>query len=462
MKKWTINIKKFYQISLLFIIVVIFCIVTINKKTADSISALVIITFVLNLFISFFSFLSSVKTHPYSFCVMFWLFNFVFLCIAPLVQYMADWTSWGLVTTDNEIIKCNLLITLWQLCFYIGTKNRLRIKKNRKKQAGFPREVNRWGILTVFIISFVFTSILFLTNGISGLLLRGARVGVSENSTLSLLFFHVFRNTILYTFVVLILAVKKHRSPVFLCVFACFMFLLACFPTSISRYMAGAFYLGLIIIFLGKEKCSIWYTSFVFLGLTVAFPVLSFFRNLKTLSAIYSVREIVKTSITGTYLTGNYDAHNMIISAFHYTDTFGFSYGKQLIGALLFFVPRSIWPGKPIGTGATVVSSLQQSSFTNVSMPFIGESYINFGVVGVVFFAVIVGSVVSRIDRAYWANKDDFRIINIIYPFVIFYFFFLQRGDMMSAGAYLIANAVVGVLIVKTSTKNFERSEYNH
>jgi len=30
------------------------------------------------------------------------------------------------------------------------------------------------------------------------------------------------------------------------------------------------------------------------------------------------------------------------------------TYERQLLGALLFWVPRSIWPNKPIGSGAFV------------------------------------------------------------------------------------------------------------
>ena len=110
MKRWTIKTKKLYQLSLLFFAVLLFCIYSINEKTTDNKNTLVILTFAINLFISSIGFFSSVKKYPYSFCVSFWLFGIVFFSVAPLVQYLASWTAWGLSATDDEIIRCNLLI----------------------------------------------------------------------------------------------------------------------------------------------------------------------------------------------------------------------------------------------------------------------------------------------------------------------------------------------------------------
>ena len=453
MKRWAIKTRKFYQLSLLFFAVLLFCIYSLNERTTDNKSALVILTFAINLFFSSICFFSSVKKYPYSFCVMFWLFSIVFFSVAPLVQYLASWSAWGLSATDDEITRCNLLISLWQICFYIGTKINFRIQSINHKEYYLRFS----GILIVLAISCAFSAILLYTNGIDGLLFRGSRVGISSNSTLSLLFFHVFRNTILYTFVFTLLIPKKRKTKRFLCFIAGFLFLLTCFPTSISRYMAGAFYFGMLIIFWGKDNCNIWFTILVFLGLTIAFPIFSIFRKIQTISNLNNIGTLANQAVSESFLTVNYDAHNMFISVRQYTQFFGFSYGRQLLGALLFFVPRTIWPGKPIGTGAMVISSLYRSSFTNVSMPLIGEAYVNFGVIGIVLFALAIGTASSYLDKKYWMCQSKIQTINIIYPFAVFYFFFLQRGDLLSSGAYLIANVVIGVLVSQLTTRRIKK-----
>lgn len=56
----------------------------------------------------------------------------------------------------------------------------------------------------------------------------------------------------------------------------------------------------------------------------------------------------------------------------------GTTNGRQLLGCFLFFIPRTIWKTKPIGSGALVAEIIGQEH-TNISMPFIGEGLINFG-----------------------------------------------------------------------------------
>jgi hypothetical protein len=51
------------------------------------------------------------------------------------------------------------------------------------------------------------------------------------------------------------------------------------------------------------------------------------------------------------FMSLNYDAFINIGVAMEVVQENGFSYGYQLLSALLFFVPRTIWPGKPESSG---------------------------------------------------------------------------------------------------------------
>ena len=46
------------------------------------------------------------------------------------------------------------------------------------------------------------------------------------------------------------------------------------------------------------------------------------------------------TEIKAYYKTENYDTYQMLIATCQATDKCGFTYGRQLLGTLLFFVPR--------------------------------------------------------------------------------------------------------------------------
>ena len=80
-------------------------------------------------------------------------------------------------------------------------------------------------------------------------------------------------------------------------------------------------------------------------------------------------------------------------------------------------------------------------------MPLIGESYINFGFAGIILFGIFAGYLCEKYDRKFWVSSDLFGYINFIYPSSLLYFFFLNRGDMLSAGSYMIANIVMGMII---------------
>ena len=66
---------------------------------------------------------------------------------------------------------------------------------------------------------------------------------------------------------------------------------------------------------------------------------------------------------------------NVLIEVAKLCEEQGFRYylaGGTLIGALLFFIPRSIWVNKPIGTGATVFQATNQFyDFSNVAALFL-------------------------------------------------------------------------------------------
>ena len=194
--------------------------------------------------------------------------------------------------------------------------------------------------------------------------------------------------------------------------------------------------------------------AFVILcGLVLIFPAIEVFRYIRT-SANNDIGAMIVNSIKNTYLQGHYDAHQMFISVQRYVEKFGSTYGMQLIGALLFFVPRSLWPNKPVGTGHTVMTELQQHSFTNVSAPLVSEVYVNFGIIGIAIGAVLLGKLLKTVDDRYWAETNDLTAIKIVYPPVMFMFFFLLRGDMMSGWAYTCAQLVVGFVICKFAIKN--------
>ena len=82
----------------------------------------------------------------------------------------------------------------------------------------------------------------------------------------------------------------------------------------------------------------------------------------------------------------------------------------------------------------------------------VAEPYIDFGVMGVIVFAVISGIVVAKIDASFW-NKGFEKSnagIKIGYIYFAAYFMFLLRGSMQSTFSYLVAYFVMLFFVVGT------------
>ncbi len=178
-------------------------------------------------------------------------------------------------------------------------------------------------------------------------------------------------------------------------------------------------------------------------GLLLLFPFLSTLRTSTSLgeAATYAGGfELLGSSLA----TGDFDAYSMVGYTARYVEAGpGIAFGRQLLGVLLFFVPRSLWPDKPIGSGATVAME-EGLIFDNVSSSPIAEGLINFGWAGVVLFAVFLCIAFALLDSAFWSTKGEGEgtLLCLIYPFYVGFAFFLMRGDLLSATAFIVGFTV--------------------
>lgn len=78
----------------------------------------------------------------------------------------------------------------------------------------------------------------------------------------------------------------------------------------------------------------------------------------------------------------------------------GYLWGSGIVNMLLFFVPRAIWPSKPISSGAVITSLWfgTDLSVTNVPNTFFGEMYMNFAVIGAIAGLFLAGAIVRGLN----------------------------------------------------------------
>lgn len=391
-----------------------------------------------------------------------WIFTLIFFFIAPLTQVYSGYSPWAFLSVDNVATTNScLIVILWILFYTIGSiflGKRIHLVPTETQQ-----RISKGWLYVFTVISVICAMTIVARYGFFNLFARAdmkaGEDAVEMSKMTSLLWSKISRATITFTEIVLIMtAIKKEFKVHKLLIISTIVMLLSCFPAAVSRNEAAAIYLGLFLVFfyrdLDKFRQKPWYLFAFLLATLVFFPLLNVFRRTsfgdeKVFSMLYSMSQ----NLSDEYLSGNYDAFAMIGATVDYVKTYDLTYGYQLFGALLFFVPRSIWVTKPIGSGA-MIAKTEGEMFSNISCPLVGEGYINFGILGVILFAFAFGVLCTVLDRKYWENapKDqNFSFIKIAYPCLLPYYFFMLRGDLMSSFAYTSAYMVVFFVLCKLS-----------
>ena len=241
---------------------------------------------------------------------------------------------------------------------------------------------------------------------------------------------------------------KKNNTNVIMFVFALFVGIINIPPTGVARYVLGAVYGGILIYIFDVLKKGRILLYVLAVGLLFIFPLMNAFRG--HYSDVVTWEYIQKSigNISSNFTKADYDAYSMIVFSIQYVKRVGMSYGGQLLGALLFFIPSGIWQGKPGGSGATIIEYMNTGYDSNVSCPIIAEGYLNFGIIGIILFAVILGYLTRRIDHIFWNDWSNKNCLgNMMYCFLVPFFLFLCRGDLLSTFSYLAGYLVALVII---------------
>jgi oligosaccharide repeat unit polymerase len=223
-------------------------------------------------------------------------------------------------------------------------------------------------------------------------------------------------------------------------------------PATSARFWSGTIVFSVVIV-LAAPRLSRRRLSHIIIGVTaffvLLFPLLDLFRWQVSLSGAEGVT-IENPAISLESI--DYDGFTQMNRAQQYVDANGLSYGRQMVGTLLFFIPRSAWPDKPLASGMAVgIFSHQQN--TNLSMPLWGEGYMDFGYAGTFAALFLYGLVVRTMDSRYEKNGRERSLIAALVPVLSGYQFFLLRGSLMVTMPYLLPTLALVALHFGYSSK---------
>jgi len=221
-------------------------------------------------------------------------------------------------------------------------------------------------------------------------------------------------------------------------------------PMSSPRYVCLSVY-GTIIMALVPTN---WKRFDVFAALVLpvflvtVFPILGVTRNAESMDRGFRV-EADSFLVNGLARNPDFDAFQMGVNAQSYVASNGHTFGRQLIGAAFTFIPRQIWPDKPLPSGAIVGAAAGYQNL-NLSMPLPAELWIDFGLLGVVaggaFFGVFLGAIGRRL--ASWRRQGVGNALTGVSLLALWLQFIVLRGSLGAVSGRIIVLALLTLLAV--------------
>ncbi len=416
-----------------------------------------------NLFIIFFTFFLILKNkRNFSLKNIVYIFILIFFGLSPLYQINTNFYTWGIFLTEKETIISNITIILILFIIHLLSRPLYFSKSSKLKMSNkiFSEEIKKFKftmpISYQFYIFFFFLLLFFLlfqsyNFNFINFLYRSGEVdnGFIWNQTAYLFFSYLIRPLIFNLFIVFFFI--KNRVNFLFYIISIFS-IFAVFPTGVPRFFAATMYLTFIFILINlysKKDISLFFV--ILIGLIFIFPLLDIFRWFSSNSSL------VDYNFNIDLHSGNFDAYGMFTLALNRGNVL---FGKNILTAIFFFIPRSLWLNKEIGSGALISENLSLD-LDNVSMPYFAEGYLAFGFFGLITFVIILSRLIYKIDDKFYTtlvdcdNKNP--MIFIIYLNLLFLLFFIMRGDLLSSFAYLIGITFSNIslyIFIKNIIKN--------
>jgi len=372
---------------------------------------------------------------------VFLVFFYTFFWLAPILQTKEGIYPNTMPVEPRLVVLTNFYLLVFGVS-YFAFKNLFKMKF---KMISIKEEYYKLNQRTFRIIFFL-TVIIFISffNYLITNMISASGISLSVETSWMLIL-----NTFIFSFPLYIayhssLRLKNTNSKVFMFIISILLLLFFKNPFLIKRNALGPIYLTLFFIFFKGKFNNFRMLLFLILVLSIIFPFSQAFTHNSSLvvgDLFETFVSRLKTLDVKQALTSlDYDAWSNFMAAIRYSEIESITYGRQLVGVILFFVPRSIWPNKPVGSGAFVAENMLMTRysfwFTNISMPFPAEGYINFGILGIILFAFTLALVSKITDK--WYKYNDLRLFFSLY--VCFHMIFMLRGDLMSSFAFLVGN----------------------
>ena len=455
----------------------------------------VTVSFVLNGIIFMLWFAYFLAYRPVSFGTIIGYFGVWFMFIVPFSQAATFEWKWVTSTTDfdaNDILYTNFVVLVAYLTMFLAYA--FAKKRGQASALSQPAYLYAWrplGVVAAFGF-FLAIAVLFAAafGGPIGLGIRGARSLATDSGAFSLgglttALISVGSNIMRPGFLFLALAVfalpfmsrdglPRRDGWVRYGVISFPLLFLAIFcnlPTATARYYLVPVAWLLLAISIRNRLVSTCCVSIFLIGgvyLSAVASNLSGF-DVDLVEAFGSVERYY-------YFVGHFNSWETILLNIAWVARDGLAWGVDLVAPLLFWVPRSLWEGKP--QSASIVFSEEFLSTTfdfgvhNVGVSTLGTFYKSFSFPGALLYGLVGGVFAGYMDGRHGNYREKFSQLGAglragfpsltIYPFLAGAFFIFLRGQVWIAFQFLVSVALCYLIIAKVALIRLPVSAQEH
>ena len=382
--------------------------------------------------------------------INFCIYNiFMFLFPAMYHCYRGYFPFFDLQYDQQTIEYASSLVYLFATAFFVGqTLVNARYPVSLASVSDYKMQSSR-NMMLFSLISIPVAGVFAAMQGFDALFARRAEYfGTDAATPFDIIVVALARYPIFVGFIVATLLFKQRASlerGIVLAVTGV-MFWLTNYPLAIPRTYLFGYIIVFLLLFVDYRKRS---SKLAYVGLSV-FAITVLFGIADNLArgelGVYDFDFLTR------YLeTGDFDGFQSTINVVVMVRDLGMNYGRNLLSALLFFVPRVVWSGKSPGTGVDAAEHLELD-FTNLSAPIMAESYVDFGLLGVIAGGVLVGWVLARCDqRSHLLRAQALPVARLTLAILGGFVIILARGSLVAVASHVVVLMVVSTVAIRFS-----------
>ncbi|KAA2311701.1 hypothetical protein E0K93_19765 [Puniceibacterium sp. HSS470] len=334
-------------------------------------------------------------------------FYLFFLAYPGLVQVSFGIFPWGASLSYSDLALAYGIIALSQAAYLSGTGFYLMQRRQKlrvRSSLGNDFDLDSCVFYARWAVGFAIFALLLAVMVGPGQLFRARFEGGGEGGGLKTQFLFIGRSLSLLAMVIFLSLARYapsmmiKRFTIWSAILYTPIFLMLNFPPALPRFLlfGNAIALSCIYIDFLKPKVKFLMTFAAVSILFVVFPAAKVIArpdaSFQDIVNIFRIRDIVPK-----LLTGEFDGFMQIASTVQYLATEPIRWGMNLLGAFLFFVPRALWPSKPVHSGVIVSEELGYL-YNNVANPLPSEALLAFSLPGVLILFVLLGFWISHVE----------------------------------------------------------------